>query len=240
MYIDIHNHTLFGVDDGPEEIEESIAMLEHAHEQGIEAVILTPHYRHGMFAYPTETVEKNFSRLKTEADRIGIALYLGCEYHVNSQITEALNSGRCHSLADTDYVLTEYSHETEYSYILEYTNRLIACGYVPVIAHVERYGCFLKKPHLCEELSNRGAFIQINADSVLGLDGRMAEHFCKKLLKNEWADIIASDSHDLNQRQNHMDRCYQYVAKKYGERYAGRLFYRNPQKIIQDASVHGL
>ena len=240
VYIDIHNHTLFGVDDGPEELKESVAMLEHAFEQGIEAVILTPHYRHGMFAYRTETVEQHFSELKAEADRIGIAVYLGCEYHVNSQMIEALRSGKVHSLADTDYVLTEYSYETEYSYISEHTNRLISCGYIPVIAHVERYECFIKKPQLCEELSNRGAYIQINADSVLGLAGKMPERCCKKLLKNEWADIVASDSHDLEERRNNMARCYQFVAKKYGEHYAGRLFYRNPKKIIQDASVHEL
>ena len=236
MFIDIHNHTLFGVDDGPKEIEESVAMLQSAYEQGIEAIILTPHYRHGMFAYPKDRIEENFSELKLEAGEIGIELYLGCEYHVNSRIVEAVDSGRCRSLAGTDYVLTEYSYETEYSYIAEYTAKLTACGYIPVIAHVERYGCFLKKPQLCAELSNHGAMIQLNADSVLGLDGRMAEHFCKKMLKNEWADIIASDAHGIRQRENHMEHCYQHVVKKFGEEYAHRLFYRNPKKIIRDAS----
>ena len=50
--IDIHCHLLYGVDDGAKTIEESVAMLEAAKEQGISAMILTPHYRHGMFAYP--------------------------------------------------------------------------------------------------------------------------------------------------------------------------------------------
>ena len=47
--IDIHCHLLYGVDDGAKTIEESVAMLEAAKEQGISAMILTPHYRHGMF-----------------------------------------------------------------------------------------------------------------------------------------------------------------------------------------------
>ena len=57
--IDIHCHLLYGVDDGAKTIEESVAMLEAAKEQGISAMILTPHYRHGMFAYPKEEIEEH-------------------------------------------------------------------------------------------------------------------------------------------------------------------------------------
>lgn len=78
-YTDIHNHTLFGVDDGPNHIEESIQMLHAAYEQGIRRMILTPHYRHGMFPYIKETIEHNFTELKNQmaAEQIGIRLYLG-------------------------------------------------------------------------------------------------------------------------------------------------------------------
>ena len=38
--IDIHCHLLYGVDDGAKTIEESVAMLEAAKEQGISAMIL--------------------------------------------------------------------------------------------------------------------------------------------------------------------------------------------------------
>ena len=50
LMIDIHCHLLYGVDDGPKTIEESVAMLEEARDQYIEAMILTPHYRHGIYA----------------------------------------------------------------------------------------------------------------------------------------------------------------------------------------------
>lgn len=52
--IDIHNHALFGVDDGAKTLPESMAMLKEAKEQGIQALILTPHYRHGMFSFQSE------------------------------------------------------------------------------------------------------------------------------------------------------------------------------------------
>jgi hypothetical protein len=91
--IDIHCHLLYGVDDGAKTIEESVAMLEAAKEQGISAMILTPHYRHGMFAYPKEEIEEHFRILEPYAQKLGIYLALGTEYHVNSHIVEALDSG---------------------------------------------------------------------------------------------------------------------------------------------------
>ena len=112
--IDIHCHLLYGVDDGAKTIEESVAMLEAAKEQGISAMILTPHYRHGMFAYPKEEIEEHFRILEPYAQKLGIYLALGTEYHVNSHIVEALDSGRCRTMAGSRYVLCEYSHDSEY------------------------------------------------------------------------------------------------------------------------------
>lgn len=232
-YIDIHNHTLFGVDDGPDDIQESIVMLKEAASQGIRKMILTPHYRHGMFRYSLEDVEQNFTELKTraEAEHIGITLYLGCEYHVDSDILEHIQGGRVHTLADTDYVLTEYSHSTSYADMKRYTHELIAAGYQPVIAHIERYECIGNKPQLAKELSEMGALIQINADSTLGIDGKYLEKICKKLLKIKVADIVSSDAHGIKDRANHMERCYQYICKKFGESYAVDLFYTKPNTI---------
>lgn len=164
--LDIHNHTLFGVDDGAESLEISIAMLKEAKKQQIDAVILT-----------------------------------------------ALLDKRCYTLASSEYVLTEYSFHTEYAYIHEYTRRLLSAGYIPVIAHVERYQCLVQKPALCEELQDLGAMIQINADSVLGFGDSIETKVCRKLLRKRWVDIIASDAHNLNSRTNHLGQCYEYIYR---------------------------
>lgn len=232
-YIDIHNHTLFGVDDGPNHIQESIEMLRDASLQGIREIILTPHYRHRMFWYELDEIERNFARLKMQVEekQINVRLYLGCEYHVDSDILDHIQGGRVHTLADTEYVLTEYSHSSGYSDMKRYTHDLIAAGYQPVIAHIERYECIAKNPQLAGELSEMGALIQINADSTLGIDGKYLAKVCRKLLKLGIADIVASDAHGIRERMNHMNECFQYVNKKFGEQYATDLFYNNPKRI---------
>ena len=212
--IDIHCHLLYGVDDGAKTIEESVAMLEAAKEQGISAMILTPHYRHGMFAYPKEEIEEHFRILEPYAQKLGIYLALGTEYHVNSHIVEALDSGRCRTMAGSRYVLCEYSHDSEYAYIYQMTQELVLHGYIPVFAHVERYGA-LADLQLAEELRNLGAWITVNADAVLGLEGMGPKKYCKKMLKAECVDAIASDSHGIKNRANHMGKCYELIEKKF-------------------------
>ena len=170
-----------------------------------------------------------FAELKKEAEVIGIALYLGCEYHVNSRILEYLQQGRCHSMADGKYVLTEYSYETEYSYIVEWTRILLRNGYIPIIAHAERYECIFRKPQRVDELMRFGAFVQLNADSVLGKLGFRLKQFCKKVLKDNCESIIiASDAHDLELRENRLMQCYNYVERKFGSETAEAVFVRNP------------
>ena len=234
--IDIHNHTLYGVDDGSASLKQSLDMLREAKRQGIDDVILTPHYRYGMFPYDTERVTEHFAILKREAEQAGIdiRLYLGCEYHVNSHFFDYMEEGRTKTLADTNYVLAEYGYSTEYSYICDMTREMGAYGYIPVIAHVERYECFIKKPGLLYELREMGAMIQINANSILGMDGRTAEKTTRKILKHELADIVASDTHDMAERRNMMGACRKLIEEKYSPAYARELFEINPAKVLEE------
>lgn len=232
--IDVHCHLLYGVDDGPKTIEESVSMLEAARDQGIEAIILTPHYRHGMFAYPKETIADHFRNIQAYAQKLGIGLLLGTEYHVNGQIVDALESGRCCTLAGSHYVLSEYSHATEYAYIYQMTQELIFHGYIPVLAHVERYECMTEDLSRAARLRELGAWIQLNADAILGTEGRTAKRYCRKMLSAGYVDVVASDSHGIAKRACHMQECYRFIQKKYGDDCARRLLCSNPEKIITD------
>lgn len=83
--------------------------------------------------------------------------------------------------------------------VYKMTREAIFAGYIPVIAHVERYEC-LSDISRIEDLQELGALIQVNADSVLGIDGRHFKRYTKKLLKAGLVDVIASDSHGTKER----------------------------------------
>lgn len=231
--IDIHTHLLFGVDDGPKTMEESIEMLKYAKAQGIDAMILTPHYRHGMFAYPNEKIEENFAKLMGPSEKIGIDLYLGTEHHVNSMILEYIENGRVRTLANTQYVLTEYKHDTEFDYIAKSTRDLLRNGYIPIVAHVERYACMHEDLDRVDWLRDVGAMIQVNANAILGMEGFKTKGFTKKLLKRGYVDFVASDSHDMVKRANNLGKCRDYLYKKYDERYVDKITYYNALEILE-------
>ena len=238
--IDIHNHGIYGVDDGADTIETSLAMLEAAREQGITDIIYTPHYRHGMFETPVEVIEEHFHKIEEALEgrcKAGSGPYinvaLGCEYHVDSEIIDHLRSGRVHSLADSSYVLTEYSHDTPEKSIRLFTDELLAAGYIPVIAHVERYGVFQKNPDLAGNLEDMGAMIQVNADSVLGLEGHVLKKTVKRLLDLDVVDYVASDAHGTKERANHLSKAQDRIAKKYGSDRAILLTKELPKNILK-------
>ncbi len=233
--IDIHTHLLYGVDDGPKTLDESIEMLRYAKSQGIKSMILTPHYRKGMFAYPTDRVEAHFAELDTYAGEIGLKLYLGTEFHVNSSVTEYLKEGRCKTLAGTAYVLAEYKHDTEYSYIRSSIQDLLLHGYIPVIAHAERYECLRKNIEELKVLRDMGAMIQVNADAVLGLEGFGTKSYVKKLLKQGLVDFVASDSHGIRERINNLGKCRDYLYKKYDNDYVDEIFEMNAKALLESA-----
>lgn len=235
--VDIHCHLLFEVDDGSDSIKESIDMLKLAKSQGIDAIILTPHYRYGMFPYDKAKILAHFKELLPYAGEAGVRIELGCEYHVNGEIVENLQSGRCLSLGGTRYVLTEYEYHTEFSYIKGNTEELLRQGFTPVIAHVERYRCMTDRLERAAELQAMGAYIQINCDAVLGIDGRESKRYTRKLLKAGMVNVIASDSHGIEDRVSHMDKCYTLLQKKFGEDEAERLMERTPRKIFEAKKI---
>ena len=230
--IDVHSHLLYGVDDGAKNRKESIQMLKEAKTQGIEAIILTPHYRKGMFKHPNDKIWENFMDLKEVAKEIGIDIYLGTEFHVNSSVVEYLQRGRCRTLADTEYMLAEYGYDTEFTYIKSTIQELLLNGYIPIIAHAERYACLREQIECVELLRDIGAMIQVNADAILGIDGFLTKNIVRKFLKNRLVDFVASDSHGIMKRTNNLGKCRDYLYKKYDGDYIDKILEINARNLI--------
>lgn len=100
-------------------------------------------------------------------------------------------------MAGSRYVLTEFSASTEEKYIRDRIYELLSSGYKPIVAHIERYKC-MKDIELVEYLVNKGAYMQVNADSVIGKNGHGVKKYCGKLLEDELVQFIGSDCHGAN------------------------------------------
>lgn len=232
---DIHCHMLPGIDDGAADAQESMAMLKKAYRDGVRRIIVTPHYRRGMFEPDPRKVLHRYEKVKEKAAQIGangIELYLGCECHRYSGMAQDLRKGILPTLAESRYVLVEFSGIDPYSRIRAVIYELTSAGFVPIIAHVERCRCMAEHLDNVQDAIDLGARIQVNAASVLGKHGRQLKRYCKKLMKRKMIDYIASDAHDLKVRPLLLRECADYVEKKWGKDIAKRIFVENPSEII--------
>lgn len=233
-FVDIHAHILPGVDDGARDLSQSLALLKHAGSQGIGAVLLTPHYRGRYHSNVRGKLTAIFEEL-CEAAKIecpGMELYLGCEVGYELDVSEKITDGTVLSLNNTRYVLLEFQEKSFRSRIMDGVLEVLNFGYIPIIAHAERYEAFRNRPQLVEEVAELGALIQINAQSVLGKLGFGIKRYCHKLLKAHLVHFVATDAHDLKERRPELKSCYQLIRKKYGQAYADALFIRNGRAVL--------
>lgn len=241
FYFDVHCHILPGVDDGAKNINITMDMIDFAYDEGIRAMILTPHYHGGYVETPRHVIDETYMMLRDAVARRhpDMRLFIGNEIYYYPSVPDWIAEGRVHSLADSAYVLLEFSNSVEKRTLKEAVQNINSYGYYPILAHVERYNCLVKDPYYVEELVTNGALIQCNAKAIIGDEGLRARHFTRKLLKYEMVHFVGTDAHSMGSRKPEMADCADYLIKKFGKDYAARLLYANAVCIINNAPIQG-
>ena len=233
--IDIHCHIMPGVDDGSPDVETSLKMLKIAEKNGIKHIILTPHHKPMHHNVSPDHNNKYRQRLQEAADKLGIQvqLYSGNEIYYSDETYDELTSGRICTLAGSDYALVEFHPTNPYKAIHNAIYQIQAAGFMPILAHVERYSDVANHISYVEELTDMGCYIQVNAFSIMGKYGFGISHFTKKLLKNRLVHFVATDAHDATSRSPEIAECRDYISRKYGAEYSDRLMWDNPMCVLK-------
>lgn len=208
---DIHTHIIPYVDDGSSSLEESINMIKHEIDIGVTDIICTPHHIFHRYEASVEVIKERFAFLKEEVEKLNlpIKLYLGQEicYSHREDIISMLKNGTLLTLNNTNRVLLEFSFTREPEDILDVIYNFNINGYQVIVAHVERYEWMTLDKVVA--LTNEGALIQINSNSILGLTSWKEKRFVKKLLKKGLVDYVASDTHSF--RPSTLDKSYKKI-----------------------------
>ncbi len=241
-YFDIHSHILPGLDDGPLDLKTSKQMLYKAYDSGVGNIIATPHFREQRF---TTSVAENKAAYKQVKDLIkeeglDINLYLGNEIYYSSNTSKLLLDKEVLTMAGSDYVLLEFSPSSPYQYIKSGVQDIIMSGYIPILAHFERYNNIVSSWNHIEEIYDMGVCIQINASTITGSFLNKHTKLAKKLLKYDMVDFIATDSHNLDSRSPSLTDCINYIRKKYGNDLLNKLLYINPSKLINNEEIKNI
>ncbi|HFR3355302.1 TPA: capsular polysaccharide biosynthesis protein Cps4B [Streptococcus suis] len=239
--IDIHSHIIFGVDDGPKTIEESLSLIGEAYRQGVRYIVATSHRRKGMFETPEKIIMINFLQLKEAVAEVypEIRLCYGAELYYSKDILSKLKKKKVPTLNGSRYILLEFSMNTPWKEIQEAVNEVTLLGLTPVLAHIERYDALAFQSERVEELIDKGCYTQVNSTHVLkpALIGERAKEFKKRtryFLEQDLVHCVASDMHNLYSRPPFMREAYQLVKKEYGEDRAKALFKKNPLMFLKN------
>ena len=236
-YIDIHCHMLPAVDDGSASMEESFRMAKYAAMEGISEIILTPHQKADRRCVTYDGTIRRMKLLQERIDalRIPVRFYPGAELFYRHGAEKLLEEGRIHTLADSHYVLVEFFPGEEYAYIRDALVRISSYGYLPVLAHVERYASVMSESGRAQQLKqNTGCFFQVNAASLSGEAGYAGKTASRRLIRQGLADFVATDSHNDAGRAPHLAHCARWLEKKIGREGTEKLLIHNPSAILED------
>lgn len=238
-YIDIHTHILPGVDDGSRSMEETLQMLRQASEQGIESIIATPHFAVGAKNAPVERLIEIRDQVQEEAIKINpkLQIMLGNELYYSDSVLESLKAKEALTLAGSRYVLVEFSTREAYNTIYKGLSNLIRAGYIPILAHVERYHCMEKNEYQIADLIELGCYIQMNCDSLQGGFFDSEAKHNRKLVNQGMVHFLGSDCHDSKNRVPQMQSAVEILQKRCDEGLLRNLCDKNPVSILENTYI---
>lgn len=235
---DIHSHILPGLDDGAQNWEQAGDMLRIAWEQGIKKIVATPHFMPGHDNPEKEKVLEQLTRLQAISDKrgYGIRIYSGNEIYYHEEVPELLDAGKIFTLAESEYVLVEFSPMDDFRYIRNALAEIQAVGFAPIVAHVERYENLCSKPFdKIGQLREMGILMQVNMAAVEGKMGRRLQKAVLSMLKKQLVDFLGTDAHSPGSRAPYTCACREILCRKCPPDYVERLFYKNAECILWSA-----
>ncbi|MEC5166471.1 protein-tyrosine phosphatase [Flavobacterium sp. PL11] len=227
-YIDIHSHLMPGIDDGAKTIEDTFRLTTALQSFGTSQIITTPHIIQHVWDNTQEQIlsKKESTKVALEQNNIKIPFNVAAEYLMDDQFVRLFETGELLTLKD-NYVLVEMSYINPPIQLYAILFDLQVAGYIPVLAHPERYLFYHNNFNEYLKLKKAGCLFQLNLLAVVGYYGFEITKIAEMLLQKGMYDNVGSDVH----HDNHIAAFNQKVKVKdivpLTEAIANNNFFRN-------------
>lgn len=234
--IDIHNHIIHGIDDGPDSLEQSLELLRMAEADGIQRLVCTPHMHPGRYNNDITTITPAFAALSDQAEKyeLAVQLAMAAEVRFSDELMFQLANKRIPMIGawdGYDCLLLELPHQhlpMGIEHMLDWLGRRQIRA---IIAHPERNKELMAYPERIFPLVKRGALLQVTAGSIPGFFGGKAQDTASWLLDHELVQFVASDAHHAKRRPPAMKAAADALDLWYGKEIRDQLTLTNPQLL---------
>lgn len=238
-FIDIHCHLIPAIDDGSQSWEDTLEMADMAAQDGIGAIVCTPHQLGNYAHNHGDMIRERTYELQRVLDEHGIGLIVlpGGDVRIEETMVDKLCSGEVMSLGDhRRHVLLELPHEM-YFPLERLLEDLRSVGMIGILSHPERNQGILQQPEVLPPLVDRGCLMQVTANSLTGTFGTQLQQFTENLIVQGLVHFVSTDAHSPKSRRPLLRRAYDHVTRLVGEEVALDLCCRNPGCIAAGEDI---
>lgn len=199
-FVDIHNHILPGIDDGAATKEDAIALISHMRKLGIKQFIPTPHVMNDFYPNTIESINSAYKLLLKSLDtqtRLDITIKPAAEYMLDINFDSLVESNQILTLK-SNYVLVELSYFQPPINLEILVKNLKNNGYIPVLAHPERYVYYHENLDYYRRLKHMGCYFQLNLLSLSWHYGKHVQKIAIQLINNGFIDFTGTDAHNIS------------------------------------------
>lgn len=241
MIIDMHSHILPYVDDGASDMTEAVAMVRLAAQSGVRTIVATPHAnQRGLYEnYATEQMQEIFEKLEKTIRQKGILVTIlpGMEIFASEDMIDLIRHRKLCPIAGTNLFLVEFPFGCPEEQMERLLKEMLWEGYLPLLAHPERYYCVQDRIECLQKWREMGCYIQMNKGSVFNRFGPRSGETARQMLEMGLLDVIGSDAHGADVRTPDMTSIAQYLKNRCGERRARLLLEENPERLLRGESL---
>ena len=223
-FSDIHSHFVYGMDDGAQTAQDMEAMLDAAVADGVGCLIATPHITPGLHPFNEDRFWRHLleARAYCQIRGYSLNLYAGAEVLYTPALEHYMSRHALPTLANSQKVLLEFAPAIPFAEITDAVDLLERNGYVPILAHIERYKA-LSGLNIYQLKEQHSVLYQVNCSAVIDGEGLFKDMQLRRWFRDELIDHVASDSHNCRLRKTRMKSAFTILSKRFGVEYARHL-----------------
>lgn len=227
---DMHSHLLPGLDDGLQNIEDTLDFMQELKDMGYQKLICTPHILSDVYPNSPETILPKLEMVKEalKENSIDMQVEAAAEYMVDLDFENYMDEGKQLLTFGKNLILIEMSYAAASGNIENVIFKLKLKGLQPVLAHPERYNYYFGNLEVFQRFIDLGCYLQINLLSLLGYYGDASKNTAQNLLRKNMVTLVGTDMH----HENHLNGLVDLASKKSFYKLFENIQIRNKELLL--------